>query len=116
MHLNKIQLLSSILEFQVVIYNRQDCCSDRLNNVQVTVGDSSDGKGNAVCGKYGTASGKRVLEITCSKPLHGRYVTVSTPTPMMTLCEVEVMGDSRAMSLPSGPGKFTFRDQGTLFI
>ena len=77
----------------MIIYNRQDCCSERLNNVQVTVGDARNGKRNDVCGIFRKAKGTRILEITCVTPLQGRYVTVSTPTPTLTLCEVQVMGE-----------------------
>ena len=73
------------------LFNRRDCCSERLNDVQVTVGYSSHMR-NPLCGTFQQATGRRVLEIKCSKPLQGRYVTVSIPRPMLSLCEVQVMG------------------------
>ena len=77
---------------QVVLFNRYDCCSERLSNAQVTIGNSADGKGNAVCGKAGDTKGKKKIEVNCARKLEGRYVTVTVPNNILTLCEVEVMG------------------------
>ena len=84
---------------QVVLYNRRDCCSERLSNAQVTVGDAADGKGNALCGNAGVTKGKWKIEVNCAKKLEGRYVTVTVANGALTLCEVEVIG--KASSKPN---------------
>ena len=77
---------------QVLIYNRLDCCSERLNNVQVKVGMKPDGKGH-VCGGIKVAKDKRFLEVICKQAIIGRYVTVYNTASVLSLCEVEVMGE-----------------------
>ena len=66
--------------------------------MQVTVGDSSNGKGHSVCGKFERAAGKSVLEIACVKQLRGRYVRLYLSKGPLTLCEVKVMGTSKSIS------------------
>ena len=85
-------VLNAFSKFQVVLYNRGDCCSERLSNAQVTIGNTPNGKGNAVCGNAGVSTGKERIEVICAKKLEGRYVTVTVPNNILTLCEVEVMG------------------------
>ena len=82
---------------QVILYNRQEDHytisdhSERLSNAQVNIGNDPYGKNSPMCGKVGDTTGKRVLEITCTPPLQGRYVNVSVPRALV-LCEVEVFG------------------------
>ena len=76
---------------QVFLYNRLDCCSERLSGVKVEVGATNHAKGALMCGAYGNATGKRVLEITCNSQLKGRFVTVSLKDAPLTLCKVKVM-------------------------
>ena len=83
-----------------MLYNRKDCCSERLSNAQVTIGYAADGKGNAVCGNAGVTTGKWKIEVNCAKKLEGRYVTVTVPNNALTLCEVEVMGDPSIVIVP----------------
>ncbi|XP_033110933.1 fucolectin-5-like [Anneissia japonica] len=77
---------------EVKIYNRADCCKDRLNGATVRVGDNARGMlTNAVCGepiKVGTSS---VIIRECT--LKGQYVSVSLKNQYLTLCEVEVFGE-----------------------
>jgi len=85
-----LQKVSTVVK--VLIYNRLDCCSERLNNVKVKVGMKPDGKGH-VCGGIKVAKDKRFLEIICKQAIIGRYVTVYNTVSVLTLCEVEVMGE-----------------------
>ena len=80
------------LLFQVIVYNRVDCCSARLNNFLVTVGNDANDVGDQVCGGLENTQGKNRIEVVCPETLRGRYVTISTPKPLLTLCEVQVMG------------------------
>ena len=84
-----------LVSTQVIIYNRMDCCSNMLENVQVTVGDNEDGIRNELCGIVRGARGRNVLEVKCPSMLDGRYVTVlKAAKEALTLCEVKVMGVS----------------------
>lgn len=69
----------------VKVLNRLDCCSDRLTNYQVHVGDNANIFLNDVC--PGVYSGSQTIK--CD--LTGRYVGVTIPgdNQMLTLCEVE---------------------------
>jgi len=81
----KVDLKKKYAIHKVVVYNRKDCCSSRLNNFQVLV-DSH------VCGKVGKAHA--VNTVQCRKR-KGRHVTVRlTGTNYLTLCEVKVYGSS----------------------
>lgn len=76
---------------KVIIYNRRDCCSERLNNMKVTVSNNPNG-GGQLCGKVANSRGKYKIEVNCPRTLNGQYVRISIPTAMLTLCEVQVMG------------------------
>ena len=75
------------------MYNRKSG-TERLSNAQVNIGNDPDGKGNLLCGQVGDTTNKSVLEFKCTPPIQGRYVKVSIPGTILTLCEVEVFSDS----------------------
>eukprot|EP00058_Branchiostoma_floridae_P027790 XP_002613281.1 hypothetical protein BRAFLDRAFT_68246 [Branchiostoma floridae] len=82
---------------RVVVFNRQDCCSDRLESFQVHVGDNSNVVHNPTCGDAQSVAGRIVITVKCGLP--GRYVGVTLPgTKTLTLCEVEVYGDNVVIS------------------
>lgn len=70
-----------------------DCCSDRLNNVKVAVGDDPAGASSNICGQVANMKDVPVTVVHCPEPLIGRYVRVSLPVGLLTLCEVQVMGN-----------------------
>ena len=82
-----------------------DCCSERLENAQVTVGDHEDGIRNALCGVVKGASGKNVLEVKCSSNMNERYVSVLR-IGTITLCEVKVMGSPSLLQEVEPSGEF----------
>ncbi|KAI8504762.1 hypothetical protein Bbelb_178800 [Branchiostoma belcheri] len=75
---------------RVVIFNREDCCSGRLNPFRVHVGNSTAVRLNPSCGGDYSAPN---LTVACGG-LTGRYVGVLLPgsSRVLTLCEVEVYG------------------------
>jgi len=79
---------------KVLVYNRSDCCQDRLNDFQVRVGDfkAADYRKNAKCGARTSALGGSAT-VSCSKQV-GRYVSIDLEKAgaYMTLCEVKVFG------------------------
>ena len=68
----------------VKIYNRQNCCGDRLKSVEVRAGINSveaDYKGritaNSLCGTFvGPGKDAGVYTITCNTPIHANIVTL----------------------------------------
>jgi hypothetical protein len=78
----------------IEVYNRGDCCGDRLSNFQVRVGDAKVWEKNSKCGnnqQWTVAQGESV-KIPCTR-LQGQYVFVVVPaTVPLNLCEVKVFG------------------------
>ena len=76
-----------------MLYNRLDCCSERLNGVLVSVYSGSK-VGYVPCGHVldATAYQNGVLRIKCPKPIRGNKVKVTIPGSFLALCEVQVMG------------------------
>ena len=74
------------------MYNREDCCPERLNNFTLTVGARSDGYGNAVCVQNGgNVSQQTEIISNCSPALKGRYVHVRLiGNRVLSLCEIEI--------------------------
>uniref|UniRef100_A0A8D0BSI6 Fucolectin tachylectin-4 pentraxin-1 domain-containing protein n=1 Tax=Salvator merianae TaxID=96440 RepID=A0A8D0BSI6_SALMN len=78
----------------VIVYNRADCCSERLQGAEVRVGDSvtDGGKSNALCGTIdNTTDSANILHCNW---LRGHFVTIRIPrqSAVLSLCEVEVYG------------------------
>ncbi|XP_071107976.1 uncharacterized protein [Haliotis cracherodii] len=89
----------------VVILNRKDCCCGALNSVtidvcskdrDITVEDEAEGddpvRNCDVAPRPFSCGEKRVLR--CAVNVWGRYVWIKQPMPGMTLCEVEIYGES----------------------
>ncbi|CAH1264696.1 TMEM2 [Branchiostoma lanceolatum] len=77
---------------RVVIFNRQDCCSNRINPFNLHIGDNSDVTSNPkVGGDWSFSSGQAQLIIPANGTT-GRYVGISAPgsSRVLTLCEVQV--------------------------
>ncbi|XP_065051247.1 uncharacterized protein LOC135680930 isoform X2 [Rhopilema esculentum] len=78
---------------KVSITNRQDCCWNRLRQVEVRVGNTDNNPlSNALCAFYAGAVGRgQTKSLTCSSPKTGRFVFVALRVKeILTLCEVEV--------------------------
>lgn len=87
----RVDLAHQAKIYRVIVYNRVDCCSNRLDHFKVTVGDGRYHKG--VCGEAGSMNRKPVEDMVCSEPLIGRFVEITLPGPQyLTLCEVQVVG------------------------
>jgi len=76
----------------VEIFNRADCCGDRLSNFQVRVGDAKLWSKNMKCGGDWSIGQGQSLKIPCTQ-YQGQYVFVVIPaTAVLNLCEVKIMG------------------------
>ncbi|XP_013415420.1 uncharacterized protein LOC106177245 [Lingula anatina] len=87
----------------VIITNRGDCCSDRLNNFEVRVGTSYENNSSftqyKLCASYPGVAPVGTTSLSCGSPLRGRYVLiikVGSDYSYLQLCEVEVHGISSA--------------------
>ena len=81
----------------VRISNRQNCCSNRLSNFEIRIGDYY-GKEAAIspkCGGLHTVRGSSKV-ISCPNMV-GRFLTITIlgRNKFLTLCEVEVFGTSK---------------------
>ena len=68
----------------VRIWNRTDCCSNRINGAKVYAG-------GRLCGVVRYRKGKRFQDVHCRGKV-ARYVVIKQPHNYLTLCEVEVYG------------------------
>ncbi|XP_070560312.1 fucolectin-like [Ptychodera flava] len=93
----EVDLQDSYDIYEVIITNRQDCCSFRLKDALIRVGDSENFEENPVCGEQivGNDANAETIVMTCGckTPMRGRYVSLQLidRTQMLHVCEVEVM-------------------------
>ncbi len=85
---------------KVTIFNRVDCCKERLTGAVVRIGIDSNKINNAICGTVTSSmiyeSAK--LEVLCAIP--GRYISIHLPGKnVLTLCEVQAFADECGKSL-----------------
>ncbi|KAL3059622.1 hypothetical protein OYC64_014261 [Pagothenia borchgrevinki] len=90
----RVDLLEPYIVTSVIISNRGDNYSERLNGAQVHIGNSlvDNGAINPVVGTISTI--EALYTMTFTHRVEGRYVTVRIPGngKILTLCEVEVYG------------------------
>ncbi|XP_070543541.1 apolipoprotein(a)-like isoform X2 [Ptychodera flava] len=93
----KVDLGQIFSIYEVVITNREDCCSFRIKNAEVRVGNSENFEDNPVCGMMiiGRMTKENPIHVRCGceTPMEGRFVSIQLidRENMLTLCEVEVM-------------------------
>ncbi|XP_072526176.1 fucolectin-like [Salminus brasiliensis] len=87
----RVDLLDEYLIGRVVITNRGDCCSGRINGAEIRIGNSLDNNGdnNPRCAVISLLPS---LSFTYTYNMTGRYVNVVIPAKdaILTLCEVKV--------------------------
>ncbi|XP_066292800.1 apolipoprotein(a)-like [Branchiostoma lanceolatum] len=89
----RVDLGASKCVDRVVVTNRKDCCSERLDDFKVYVGDDPNVFGNPSCGDEQSAADMDTITVACGG-LTGRYVGIALPDwQYLTLCEVQVFGD-----------------------
>ncbi|KAI8490999.1 hypothetical protein Bbelb_314180 [Branchiostoma belcheri] len=80
----------------VVVFNRLDCCSERLNPFNIHIGDSAQVSTNPKCGgDHQIDVNHPSISVPC-QAMRGRYVGVRLPgqSRVLTLCEVQVFPSS----------------------
>ncbi|XP_048057798.1 uncharacterized protein LOC125275143 isoform X2 [Megalobrama amblycephala] len=92
----RVDLLNVYKITRVSITNRGDCCPERMNGVQIRIGNSlaNNGNNNQLAA---TVASMPLGETQTFKfhPIKGRYVNIFIPgrNEYLTLCEVEVFSD-----------------------
>jgi len=95
----KVKLGTDFLIDRVVVWNRVDCCADRLNNMLIEVGQYHFSRATPCGGRI--AKPGRMTEVSCGL-VRGDAVRVSLPgRGILTLCEVEVFGFPVPTAAPS---------------
>ena len=90
----------------VILWNRTDCCGDRLNNVRVQILDEAR---NAIHAEDITTAPSPSVELVAPGRTFGRYVRVQYIDPaavdpgqrFISLAEVEVLGSGEAVKVPA---------------
>ncbi|KAI0242703.1 hypothetical protein LSAT2_011778 [Lamellibrachia satsuma] len=101
-----VDLESERLVRSVHIYNRVECCSDRLHDLRVglvntwpTTGESSVIALDAICATLDGPHPQARVIIQCEENAIGRYLVIQidgvNSDSYLTLCEVEVFGARR---------------------
>uniref|UniRef100_A0A3B4CR54 Fucolectin tachylectin-4 pentraxin-1 domain-containing protein n=1 Tax=Pygocentrus nattereri TaxID=42514 RepID=A0A3B4CR54_PYGNA len=91
----RVDLLGDYTVTSVTIYNRGDCCPEKINGAEIRIGNSllNNGNNNTRAGVISSipAGKSSILKL---KGISGRYVNVIIPgnNRILTLCEVEVYG------------------------
>uniref|UniRef100_A0A3B4ZQV5 Si:ch211-215k15.4 n=1 Tax=Stegastes partitus TaxID=144197 RepID=A0A3B4ZQV5_9TELE len=96
----RVDLLAVHKVSAVTIFNRVDCCAERLLGAQILIGNSLENNGmkNPRCGAIFSLDNRRTFTFQCNL-MEGRYVTVAIPGDnVLTLCEVEVYAFPASMS------------------
>ncbi|XP_078700976.1 uncharacterized protein LOC144927433 [Branchiostoma floridae x Branchiostoma belcheri] len=97
---------------RVVIFNRRDCCVERINAFNIHIGDSKQVTRNPKCGgDHWIEVNKPSVSIPC-QGMRGQYVGVRLPGSkrILSLCEVQVFsepaftceGGTLRLSCPAG--------------
>ena len=86
----KVDLQTEAVISKVKVWNRSDCCSNRLRGFEVRVGNAGTWQHAAKCGNKHTIGGSGYIDCTGKA---GRNVfVVQTRADVLTLCEVKVYG------------------------
>ncbi|KAM6910476.1 uncharacterized protein FYW49_012415 [Xenentodon cancila] len=92
----RVDLLESHIISSVIITNRGDCCSERLNGLEIYIGNSlkDNGLDNPMVGFISQIGAGQSYNMIFSNHVEGRYVTLGLrgQQRILSLCEVEVYG------------------------
>ncbi|XP_035657357.1 deleted in malignant brain tumors 1 protein-like [Branchiostoma floridae] len=98
-----VDLGQSYVINSVVIFNRLDCCSDRLNPFNIHIGGSSTVTSNPKCGgDHRIDLSQPSISVSC-QGMTGRYVGVRLIgfPRVMSLCEVQVFSTGPITEVPT---------------
>ncbi|XP_070203199.1 uncharacterized protein [Littorina saxatilis] len=114
-HWWQVDLEQAVTVTAVVLYNRGDCCGDRLKDFAVEVGvPDQDGQVEYRNCSFHSGPANSIVNTTCWTSLCGRYVRVikqDDDAEALTLCEVEVFGSETSCTTGTADGTSTLTDQ-----
>ncbi|CAI9620749.1 unnamed protein product, partial [Staurois parvus] len=91
----RVDLLRPYKISQIVITNRGDCCSERINGASILIGNSleNNGNNNPSCSEINYIPSGATQSFQCNNMV-GRYVNIIIPGQLtyLSLCEVQVFG------------------------
>ncbi|XP_075688025.1 uncharacterized protein LOC142656914 isoform X2 [Rhinoderma darwinii] len=103
----RVDLVNVYNVTKVKITNRGDCCQERINGAEITIGNSPEkgGTRNRRCAKIESLGLGKEEEYVCG--MVGQYVTVTIPgrAGYLTLCEVKVYGTNVSEGYTDTPVK-----------
>ncbi|XP_078597111.1 uncharacterized protein LOC144873541 [Branchiostoma floridae x Branchiostoma japonicum] len=103
----KVDLGGTYVINHVTVFNRGDCCGERLRNFMVRIGPFQDILDNTPCGDIHqeTPSNGEIIDVQCAEPISGRWVSVQLVgrTDYLSLCEVQVYAVSGVIPNTSPP-------------
>uniref|UniRef100_A0A3Q4H7B4 Fucolectin tachylectin-4 pentraxin-1 domain-containing protein n=1 Tax=Neolamprologus brichardi TaxID=32507 RepID=A0A3Q4H7B4_NEOBR len=92
----RVDLLESYIITSLTITNRGDCCHEKLNGLEIYIGNSlnNDGLINPKVGQISEVGAGKSYTVNFAGRVEGRYVTLTLPGSerVLALCEVEVYG------------------------
>ncbi|XP_047455193.1 fucolectin-5 [Mugil cephalus] len=92
----RVDLLESYVITSITVTNRGDCCEDRLNGLEIHIGNSLNNNGleNPKVGTISHVGAGKSSTVNFTDHVVGRYVALTLPGSrrILTLCEVEVYG------------------------
>ncbi|XP_071956899.1 uncharacterized protein [Antedon mediterranea] len=93
---------------KIVIFNRDDCCENRLVDAEVRVGNSNvlPFTENTQCGSTITSAMTELnpIELICDQAITGQYVSVYLPgSEVLTICEIILYTAESTASEPTTP-------------
>ena len=87
----RVDLQADVAVKTVTVWNRGDCCGNRLDGFEVKVGDKAEWNLNSRCGGRHAISQGQSKAVECGGK-QGRFVFVTMPRrEHLTLCEVKVL-------------------------
>ena len=91
----KVNLEQWFVIYKVVIYNRKECCQDKIDGATVEALLELEAQVETVqCGKVHYRYGKNVYTIECNSMPSANYIRIDQPNNYLALCEVEIYGTS----------------------
>ncbi|KAL7835764.1 hypothetical protein SRHO_G00281110 [Serrasalmus rhombeus] len=115
----RVDLLGDYTVTSVTIYNRGDCCPEKINGAEIRIGNSllNNGNNNSRAGVISSIPAGKSSTLNL-KGFSGRYVNVIIPgnNRILTLCEVEVYGyptpDGQKVTLKGTASQSSLYDRG----
>ncbi|XP_072032978.1 uncharacterized protein [Amphiura filiformis] len=105
---------------KVDIFNRVDCCKERLRGAVIRVGNNKDHKKNAKCGEVTDAMIKANQKISINCDLRGKYISIALKRKdYLQICEVKAYtgkcGNTGGNTGPGCGGNFPLSHGGNCY-